>query len=78
MAVDGAGNICVATLFHGGISVISPDGKTVEHIPMPDIYTTNICFGGPGLRTAFITLSLSRRLVALEWPRAGAKLNYLK
>jgi gluconolactonase len=77
LAVDSAGNICVATLFHGGISVISPDGETVEHLPMPDIYTTNICFGGSALRTAYVTLSLSGRLVAMEWPRAGAKLNYL-
>jgi len=77
LAVDGAGNICVATLMNGGITVISPDGKKVEHLPMPDVYTTNICFGGPDLRTAYITLSLSGRLVAMDWPRAGAKLNYL-
>ena len=77
LAVDSAGNICVATLFNGGISVISPDGKKVEHVPMPDIYTTNICFGGPELKTAYITLSLSGRLVAMDWPRPGAKLNYL-
>jgi len=77
LAVDGAGNICVATLMNGGITVISPDGTSIEHVPMPDIYTTNICFGGPGLRTAFITLSSSGRLVAMEWPRPGLALNYL-
>lgn len=77
LAVDAAGNICVATLFNGGITVISPDGKNIEHVPMPDIYTTNICFGGPGLRTAYVTLSLSGRLVALEWPRPGHPLNFL-
>ena len=47
MAVDSAGNICVATLINGGITVFSPDGKSWRHIPMPDLYTTNICFGGP-------------------------------
>ena len=31
-----AGNICVATLINGGISVISPDGKSLRFIPMPD------------------------------------------
>lgn len=77
LAVDSAGNICVATLFHGGITVISPDGSKIEHIPMPDIYTTNICFGGPDLRTAYITLSSTGRLVAMEWPRPGLPLNYL-
>jgi gluconolactonase len=77
LAVDAEGNVCVATLFNGGITVISPDGKRIEHVQMPDTYTTNICFGGPDLRTAYITLSLTGRLVATEWPRPGAKLNYL-
>jgi len=76
LAVDAAGNICVATLFNGGITVISPDGKQIEHLPMPDVYTTNICFGGTDLRTAYVTLSLSGRLVALDWPRPGLRLNF--
>ena len=77
LAVDAEGNICVATLFNGGITVISPDGAKIEHVPMPDLYTTNLCFGGPALRTAFVTLSLSGRLVALDWPRSGLALNFL-
>ena len=77
LAVDSAGNICVATLWNGGITQISPDGATVEHIPMPDLYTTNICFGGPDLRTAYITLSITGRLVAIDWPRPGLPLNFL-
>lgn len=75
LAVDAEGRICVATLINGGITVISPDGRHVEHHPMPDPMTTNICFGGPGLRTAFITLSWTGRLVAVDWPVAGLKLN---
>ena len=77
LALDADGNVCVATLINGGITVVSPDGARVEHIPMPDRYTTNICFGGPALRTAFITLSMSGRLVATEWPRPGLALQYL-
>jgi gluconolactonase len=76
LAIDAEGNICVATLFNGGITVISPDGARIEHVKMPDLYTTNLCFGGPELRTAFVTLSLSGRLVALDWPRAGLALNF--
>jgi gluconolactonase len=77
MAVDSTGNICVATLQDGGgITVISAGGASVEHLPMPDRYTTNICFGGPELRTAFITLSSSGRLVAIEWPRPGHAINF--
>ena len=77
LALDADGNVCVATLINGGITVVSPDGARVEHIPMPDRYTTNICFGGPALRTALITLSMSGRLVATEWPRPGLALQYL-
>jgi len=77
LAVDAAGNICIATIANGGITVISPDGKAIEHVPMPDAVTTNICFGGEDLRTAYITLSSTGRLVAMAWPRPGLKLNYL-
>ncbi len=76
LAVDSAGNVCVATLVNGGITVISPDGTSIEHVPTPDPLTTNICFGGPDLRTAYITLSGTGRLVAIEWPRPGLRLNY--
>ena len=75
LALDAEGRICVATLINGGITVISPDGRHVEHHPMPDPITTNICFGGPDLRTAFITLSWTGRLVAVDWPVPGLRLN---
>jgi gluconolactonase len=76
LAVDGEGWVCVATLANGGITAISPDGSKVEHHAMPDPLTTNICFGGPDLRTAYITLSATGQLVAADWPRKGLKLNY--
>ena len=44
---------------------------------MPDPVTTNIAFGGEGLCTAFITLSMSGRLVSLPWDRPGLPLNFL-
>jgi len=77
MAVDALGNICVATLMHGGISVISPDGRKYHHVPLPDRFVTNLCFGGPGMRTVFVTLSGSGQLIAIDdWPVPGLKLNY--
>jgi gluconolactonase len=76
MAVDADGNVCVATIVNGGITVISPDGSSVDHVPMPDLMTTNICFGGPDLRTAYITQSLTGRLVSTEWRTAGLKLAF--
>src|SRR4029453_15105367 len=43
LAVDSEGWVCVATLVHGGITAVSPDGSQVERIPLPDPLTTNIC-----------------------------------
>ena len=77
LAVDSEGNVCVATLLHGGITVVSPHGASCNHTPTPDRYTTNICFGGPGMRTAYVTLSGAGKLVAIDdWPVAGLRLNY--
>ncbi len=75
LAVDGDGWVCVGTLVNGGITAISPDGETVEHIPLPDPLVTNICFGGPEGRTAYATLSGTGALVAFDWPRRGLRLN---
>jgi gluconolactonase len=76
LAVQADGRVCVATLINGGVTVISPDGKEVEHRAMPDPMTTNICFGGADLKTAYITLSWTGRLVAVDWPGAGLRLNH--
>jgi gluconolactonase len=74
LAVDGEGWVCVGTLVNGGITAISPDGATVEHTALPDPLVTNICFGGPDLRTAYATLSATGQLVSFEWPRPGLRL----
>jgi gluconolactonase len=76
MAVDGEGHVCVATLLNGGITRISPDGERQEFFATEEVFTTNICFGGPGRRTAYVTLSGTGRLVALDWPAPGYELPY--
>jgi gluconolactonase len=78
LAVDGQGNVCVATLINGGITVASPDGASVRHVPTGEMFTTNICFGGEDLKTAFITLSGTGRLVSMEWDTPGLALNFLQ
>lgn len=77
LGVEASGNVCVATLISGCISVIAPDGKLVEQVPTGDNVTTNIAFGGEGLKTAYITLSGKGELVAMDWPRGGLPLNFL-
>ncbi len=76
LAVDAAGNVCVATLMTGAITVIAPDGRLVRSVATPDPYTTNICFGGPDRRTAYVTLSGVGQLIAMEWEEAGLPLNF--
>ncbi len=76
IAVMASGNIAVATLTTGMITELSPAGAIVRETKMPDIYPTNICFGGPDMRTAYITLSDTGRLAAMRWPEPGLKLNF--
>ena len=77
LAVDATGNVCVATIVNGGITIHTPDGESVKHVPMPDRITTNICFGGEGLKTAYVTLSTTGKLAAMEWETPGLALNFL-
>jgi gluconolactonase len=76
LALDVDGNVCVATIRNGGITVVSPDGAQVDHVPTGDAATTNLCFGGPDRRTAYITASLTGRLLRTEWPRPGLPLAF--
>jgi gluconolactonase len=76
LAVDGAGHVCVATLVNGSVSVIHPTNGLLRQIAMPDMFCTNICFGGPDLRTAFLTLSGTGQLVAMEWECPGLRLAH--
>jgi gluconolactonase len=46
LAVMASGNIAVATLTTGYITECSPAGDLVREVKMPDVYPTNICFGG--------------------------------
>ena len=76
MALEEEGNICVATLVTGGITVFSPEGEKLEYWQGPEPYCTNICFGGADRKTAYITVSGRGLLIAAEWPRAGLPLPH--
>ncbi len=71
LAVDAAGNVCVGTLVNGGITVVAPDGSKHEHVAMPDMLVTNICFGGSDLTTAYVTLSGTGQLGMGQWSGPG-------
>lgn len=76
LAVDSAGNVCVATLQTGGISVVAPYGGAAQVVPVDDVVTTNICFGGPDMRTAWVTASSTGRLLRCTWPVPGLRLAH--
>jgi gluconolactonase len=62
MAIDVKGTLYAAAGVNtgpadnlAGIYVISPEGKLLERVPIPEDSVTNCTFGGPGLRTLYIT-----------------------
>ncbi len=82
LKVDAAGNICVATLVTGAITVIAPDGRVLRQHMTGDPMTTNIAFGGADQKTAYLTLSGPGALVAMDWTgpdwsTPGLRLNYM-
>jgi gluconolactonase len=76
LAVDYDGWVSVGTMVNGAITSVSPDGESIEQVATDDPLTTNVCFGGPDMRTAYVTLSSSGRVVALDWPRRGLRLAH--
>jgi gluconolactonase len=54
MTIDNRGNVY---LTGQGVTVYSPAGQQIAHIPVPAAWTGNVCFGGPDRQTLFITAS---------------------
>jgi gluconolactonase len=80
LALDRTGSVCVATLVPGGITVVAPDDGEVTQFALPPQFEggmpTNLCFGGPDLTTAYITLAQSGCLISCPWPVPGLKLAF--
>ena len=67
MTIDSEGNLYVAAGLHRlrgtsetldtpcGVHVLSPAGERIEFIPIPEDTITNVAFGGPDLRTLYVT-----------------------
>lgn len=70
LAVDTDGNVAVATLVSGCITVVSPDGSACVQLTLPpefaDGLPTSLCFTGDG--SAYVTLGQTGRLVRCRWP----------
>ena len=67
MSIDTQGNLYAAAGLHRtrgtaetldtkcGVYVISPQGKLLKFIPVPEDFITNTAFGGPDMKTLYIT-----------------------
>lgn len=83
MRLDEEGNVYVATMLPkgldpltpGGITVISPDGEILDYIELsigiPEPLPSNLCFGGPDRKTAFITCSGTGRILSCRMKIPG-------
>jgi gluconolactonase len=75
LAVEADGTVVVAAL-PDGLCAINDADERCDYTPMPDPLTTNVCFSGDDMRTAYVTLSGTGKLVATPWPRPGLRLAY--
>lgn len=72
MTIDNEGNVY---LTGNGVTVFNPAGEKIEHIRIPEPWAANLCFGGKGMDTLFITASKSLYAVKMRtrgvtWPAA--------
>ena len=61
LKVAHGGNICVGTIYTGAITVFSPEGD-IEQLHVPDMFPTNLCFGGADMRGLWITASSTGKI----------------
>jgi sugar lactone lactonase YvrE len=79
MRCDVEGNLYITRYGKGTVVVLSPQGKELREIDVLGTKPSNICFGGPDGRTAYVTEVEHTRLVqfrvdkpGLAWKRAAA------
>jgi len=54
MTIDTEGNLY---LTGNGVTIFNKDGKEIMNIAVPESWTANVCFGGPDMKSLFITAS---------------------
>lgn len=77
LAVEAGGHVCVASPGDNQIARIDPTDGSVEEIPTPHEFPTNICFGGDDLATAYVTLhGGGGSLLSAPWVGPGLPLAW--
>lgn len=70
MTMDNEGNVY---LTGDGVSVFDKTGRQIKHIPVPENWTGNICFGGKDFDTLFITASKGLYALKMRVKAAGSQ-----
>lgn len=78
MRCDVDGNLYVTRYGKGTVVKISPDGDVLREIDVLGARPSNICFGGPDGRTAYVTEVEHRRLVQFRVERPGLEWQHLQ
>ena len=68
---DVDGNLYITRYGEGVVAVVSPQGEILRKVPVLGPRPSNICFGGPDGRTAYVTEVEHTRLVAFRTERPG-------
>ncbi|MCK9542336.1 MAG: SMP-30/gluconolactonase/LRE family protein [Novosphingobium sp.] len=75
LAVQADGKVCIACPHNDLIVRISPGGDC-ERFPTPSKTPSNICFGGPDLRTAYVTCLQPGVVLLTQWDSPGLALAF--
>lgn len=71
MRCDAEGNLYITRYGKGTVVKMTPAGKILREIPVLGKRPSNICFGGPDRRTAYVTEVESQRLVSFRVDHPG-------
>ena len=77
MRCDVDGNLYVTRYGKGTVVKLSPSAEVLAEIDVLGRKPSNICFGGPDGRTAYVTEVAHRRIVSFRVERPGAAWNRL-
>lgn len=75
MRCDVDGNLFVTRYGKGTVAKLSPRGAVLREIKLPGARPSNICFGGPDGRTAFVTEVDNTQIVSFRVDRPGLAWN---
>lgn len=78
MRCDVDGNLYITRHGKGTVVKLSSKGEIIQEIDVLGPHPTNICFGGPDGRTAYVTEAKHCRMIQFRVDRPGLEWSYLK